>query len=110
GRPDRRPVSSNGRWLSSRWQAPWPRRGDPRSESHSGAPGIEGVGRVNSERTRFRGLADVTLAWIGFGLVALAFALGVTLCAVVRVVAPRVGLVDRPGGRQAQRAPTPPPR
>jgi UDP-GlcNAc:undecaprenyl-phosphate GlcNAc-1-phosphate transferase len=49
----------------------------------------------------------VTLAWIGLGLVAVAFVIGAALCAVVRVAAPRVGLVDRPGGRKDHRRPTP---
>ena len=40
-------------------------------------------------------------------LFALAFALSAALCGAARVVAPRVGLVDRPGGRKAHRRPTP---
>lgn len=43
----------------------------------------------------------------GFGLVAMAFALSVGLCALTRRLAPRFGLVDRPGGRKAHKAPTP---
>jgi UDP-GlcNAc:undecaprenyl-phosphate GlcNAc-1-phosphate transferase len=49
----------------------------------------------------------VTLAGIGAGLFALALALSAGLCAAVRLLAPRVGLVDRPGGRKAHRRPTP---
>jgi UDP-GlcNAc:undecaprenyl-phosphate GlcNAc-1-phosphate transferase len=49
----------------------------------------------------------VKLALAGCLLVAVAFALGVALCALVRLAAPRVGLVDRPGGRKAHRRPTP---
>jgi len=49
----------------------------------------------------------VTLAAAGAALAAAAFALGLALCAIARVVAPRFGLVDRPGGRKAHRAPTP---
>jgi len=36
-----------------------------------------------------------------------AFAVGTALTALARRVAPRVGLVDRPGGRKAHKAPTP---
>ena len=36
-----------------------------------------------------------------------AFVLSVALCGLVRAVAPRVGLVDRPGGRKAHHRPTP---
>jgi UDP-GlcNAc:undecaprenyl-phosphate GlcNAc-1-phosphate transferase len=49
----------------------------------------------------------VTLPGIGAGLFVLAFALSAALCAAVRGLAPRVGLVDRPGGRKAHRRPTP---
>ena len=41
------------------------------------------------------------------GLFTIAFVLSLALCAIVRVVAPRVGLVDNPGGRKAHKAPTP---
>jgi UDP-GlcNAc:undecaprenyl-phosphate GlcNAc-1-phosphate transferase len=46
------------------------------------------------------------------GLIALvlaswAFLLGAGLCAIARRVAPRLGLVDNPGGRKAHEAPTP---
>ncbi len=44
---------------------------------------------------------------LALGLIATAFVLGGLLCGVVRRVAPRFGLVDRPGGRKAHRAPTP---
>src|SRR5947209_3974367 len=44
---------------------------------------------------------------VGLGLIVLAFALSVALCGATRVVAPRLGLVDRPGGRKAHRRPTP---
>lgn len=40
-------------------------------------------------------------------IVAYAFVLGAALGGAVRVVAPRVGLVDHPGGRKAHAAPTP---
>ncbi len=46
-------------------------------------------------------------AAVAAGLVAASFALGVLLGGVARVVAPRFGLVDKPGGRKAHRAPTP---
>lgn len=49
----------------------------------------------------------MTLLAVGAGLVAVAFAVSVALCGVVRTLAPRVGLVDRPGGRKAHKAPTP---
>src|SRR5438132_7730194 len=44
---------------------------------------------------------------VGAGLVAAAFALSVTLCALVRRWAPRFGLLDHPGGHKGHRAPTP---
>jgi UDP-GlcNAc:undecaprenyl-phosphate GlcNAc-1-phosphate transferase len=43
----------------------------------------------------------------GLALAAVAFVVSASLCALVRVVAPRVGLVDRPGGRKAHKRPTP---
>ncbi|HWE35250.1 MAG TPA: MraY family glycosyltransferase [Isosphaeraceae bacterium] len=49
----------------------------------------------------------MTLLAVGAGLVAVAFAVSVALGAAVRKVAPRVGLVDRPGGRKAHKEPTP---
>jgi len=49
----------------------------------------------------------VTEAAAGAGLVAASFFLGLLLSALAREVAPRFGLVDRPGGRKAHRAPTP---
>jgi UDP-GlcNAc:undecaprenyl-phosphate GlcNAc-1-phosphate transferase len=49
----------------------------------------------------------VVLAAVGAGLVLLAFAVGMGLCALARVLAPQVGLIDRPGGRKAHKAPTP---
>jgi UDP-GlcNAc:undecaprenyl-phosphate GlcNAc-1-phosphate transferase len=49
----------------------------------------------------------VKLALAGCLLVAASFALGVGVCALVRRLAPRIGLVDRPGGRKAHRQPTP---
>src|SRR5438270_11750911 len=47
------------------------------------------------------------LLGVGVGLVALPFLLSVALCALMRLWAPRIGLIDRPGGRKAHRAPTP---
>jgi UDP-GlcNAc:undecaprenyl-phosphate/decaprenyl-phosphate GlcNAc-1-phosphate transferase len=41
------------------------------------------------------------------GLFAISFLLSLVLCAIMRVVAPRCGLVDNPGGRKAHKAPTP---
>ncbi len=49
----------------------------------------------------------MTLAWAGLALTAAAFGLSALLCALMRVVAPRFGLVDKPGGRKAHLAPTP---
>ncbi len=49
----------------------------------------------------------MTLALVGLALVIASFALGVGLSGLARVVAPRFGLVDKPGGRKAHRAPTP---
>ena len=40
-------------------------------------------------------------------LLMISFALGVSLAELARRVAPRFGLVDKPGGRKAHRAPTP---
>ena len=50
---------------------------------------------------------DAQLAAVGLGLAFLAFALSAGLCGLVRRWAPRLGLVDTPGGRKAHRAPTP---
>jgi UDP-GlcNAc:undecaprenyl-phosphate GlcNAc-1-phosphate transferase len=47
------------------------------------------------------------LAVAAIGLTALAFALGVVSSALARKIAPRFGLVDKPGGRKAHRSPTP---
>jgi len=41
------------------------------------------------------------------GIAAVAFVLSAALCAVVRVVAPHVGLIDKPDARKAHKAPTP---
>jgi UDP-GlcNAc:undecaprenyl-phosphate GlcNAc-1-phosphate transferase len=49
----------------------------------------------------------VTLALVGLALIVSSFVLSVLLCALTRVVAPKFGLVDKPGGRKAHRAPTP---
>lgn len=49
----------------------------------------------------------MSLAGVAAGLVVAAFLLSTGLCAATRVVAPRCGLVDNPGGRKAHRAPTP---
>ena len=49
----------------------------------------------------------MTLAVVGVILVASSFTLSVFFCAAARVLAPRFGLVDKPGGRKAHRAPTP---
>jgi UDP-GlcNAc:undecaprenyl-phosphate GlcNAc-1-phosphate transferase len=47
--------------------------------------------------------------WLAYGgvLALLAFVLSALLCAATRIVAPRFGLVDRPGGRKAHQRPTP---
>jgi UDP-GlcNAc:undecaprenyl-phosphate GlcNAc-1-phosphate transferase len=47
------------------------------------------------------------LAGVGLGLAALAFLLGAVLCSLARRWAPRLGLIDRPGGHKGHRAPTP---
>ena len=44
---------------------------------------------------------------VAVGLVAWSFALSAVLCAAARKIAPKAGLVDRPGGRKAHKAPTP---
>jgi UDP-GlcNAc:undecaprenyl-phosphate GlcNAc-1-phosphate transferase len=49
----------------------------------------------------------VTPVLVGLGLMLASFALSAILCAIVRVIAPRFGLVDRPGGRKAHKRPTP---
>jgi UDP-GlcNAc:undecaprenyl-phosphate GlcNAc-1-phosphate transferase len=46
-------------------------------------------------------------ALAAIGLVAVSFALGTAMTWLARKVAPRFGLVDKPGGRKAHRAPTP---
>src|SRR4051794_34808044 len=51
--------------------------------------------------------AEAVLTGVGLGLAASAFALSAVLCAVARVVAPRLGFLDRPGGHKAHAAPTP---
>lgn len=47
------------------------------------------------------------LAQVGAALIVSAFVLSALLCGLTRAVAPRFGLVDKPGGRKAHRAPTP---
>jgi len=49
----------------------------------------------------------VTVVAAGGVLVLAAALLSVVLCGLARIVAPRVGLVDRPGGRKAHARPTP---
>ncbi len=49
----------------------------------------------------------MNLLAVGLGLIVLAFTLSVGLCALMRRVAPLLGLVDRPGGRKTHKAPTP---
>lgn len=49
----------------------------------------------------------MAVIWVAVGLVAVAFAVSVTLCAATRVISPWLGFVDRPGGRKAHRKPTP---
>src|SRR5205814_6142124 len=51
--------------------------------------------------------SSVILPAVGAILVGVAFVLGCALCGLARWLAPRVGLVDRPGGRKAQRRVTP---
>lgn len=50
---------------------------------------------------------EALLAGVGLGLTALAFGLSTGLCALVRVLAPRLGFLDRPGGHKGHKAPTP---
>src|SRR5437870_11518374 len=54
---------------------------------------------------------DSVDVWIFFlvaaGLVGAAFALSWALCGAARRLAPRLGLVDRPGGHKGHRVPTP---
>lgn len=64
--------------------------------------GIDPVATALANPEFQRGAAGVAL-----GLLATAFVLSALLCGVVRRVAPRFGLVDKPGGRKAHRAPTP---
>src|SRR5438105_15789538 len=47
------------------------------------------------------------LGGAGVGLVVLAFALSVGLCAIARRWAPRLGLMDIPAGHKGHKAPTP---
>jgi UDP-GlcNAc:undecaprenyl-phosphate/decaprenyl-phosphate GlcNAc-1-phosphate transferase len=47
------------------------------------------------------------LAGVGLGLTALSFAISVSLCGVIRRLAPRLGFLDRPGGHKGHRAPVP---
>jgi UDP-N-acetylmuramyl pentapeptide phosphotransferase/UDP-N-acetylglucosamine-1-phosphate transferase len=49
----------------------------------------------------------LTRALVGLVLVVASFLIAVALCAIVRAIAPRLGLVDTPGGRKAHKAPTP---
>ncbi len=49
----------------------------------------------------------MTLALVGLALVVASFALCALLSSLARVVAPRFGLVDNPGGRKAHKASTP---
>ena len=49
----------------------------------------------------------MTLALVGVALVVSSFAISVLLSGLARVMAPKFGLVDKPGGRKAHRAPTP---
>jgi UDP-GlcNAc:undecaprenyl-phosphate/decaprenyl-phosphate GlcNAc-1-phosphate transferase len=49
----------------------------------------------------------VILALVGAALIVASFALSALLCGLARILAPKVGLVDKPGGRKAHRAPTP---
>jgi UDP-GlcNAc:undecaprenyl-phosphate GlcNAc-1-phosphate transferase len=49
----------------------------------------------------------MTLLGVAVALLLASFALSALLSAAARVIAPRFGLVDRPGGRKAHRAPTP---
>jgi len=49
----------------------------------------------------------VTLALVGLAIVVSSFALGTWLSWVVKGIAPKVGFVDKPGGRKAHKAPTP---
>ena len=52
-------------------------------------------------------VSDAQMAAVGLGLALFAFAVGAGLSGLVRRWAPRLGLVDTPGGRKAHRAPTP---
>ncbi len=49
----------------------------------------------------------MTLALVGLAIVASSFVLSALLSGLTRVVAPRLGFVDKPGGRKAHKAPTP---
>ncbi len=44
---------------------------------------------------------------VGAGLLVVSFVLGMLLTRLAKTVAPRFGLVDKPGGRKAHKAPTP---
>src|SRR5271167_647822 len=51
---------------------------------------------------------DVTvLVGVALGLVALSFAVSAGLCALVRRLAPKLGLLDRPGGHKGHKRVTP---
>ena len=69
-------------------------------------PGQTRGDQTDEEARRPRGRV-VTLALVGLALVVGSFALSALLCAITRVVAPRFGFVDKPGGRKDHRAPTP---
>jgi UDP-GlcNAc:undecaprenyl-phosphate/decaprenyl-phosphate GlcNAc-1-phosphate transferase len=47
------------------------------------------------------------LVGVGLGLVGVAFVLGLALSGLARRWAPRIGLIDRPGGHKGHRTPTP---
>jgi UDP-GlcNAc:undecaprenyl-phosphate GlcNAc-1-phosphate transferase len=47
------------------------------------------------------------LVVLGIGLVAVAFAMSAGLCALIRLWAPQLGFLDRPGGHKGHTAPTP---
>ncbi len=49
----------------------------------------------------------MTIGLAAFALAFVAFTLSTALCELIRRIAPRVGLVDRPGGRKAHKATTP---
>ena len=49
----------------------------------------------------------MNLVWVALGIALLSFGLGERLTRLARVVSPRFGFVDKPGGRKAHKAPTP---